>query len=1541
LDMLLTVYAKKLPKRFTLQSFEIIMNLHTTLRHLNKHDRSTKWLDLAASFKIHAVMKKGLPDSIGKRQCKVVLDVNEVELDINFDRLTRDMRAGDKLTNKLHLLIMDDPLVQSDRKVRREHLLRMQAPDKNKAVEEQIMRMKRFKQELNSEEDYYGIKVHPDRRARLRKKFEEKEALTKRAQLRMEAKQKAREDARIADELARKEALEKLEEIKRDRLAYEARLRECKIMSIEDAAATMFRAIFPYPDPEPDPEPEPEVPAVDPVEEAARAEREAEEERERERQAELARREAVRKERQERREREDREAVDRMIRELMSEEERAKHKERQKAKKDEQKALAHAARDAAHVKAADGSPETRTYPTPLPESADRDFMAAFTVSVPAEVTGDKREQAFLEALEEKERKDRAAARAEKAKAKKTSKPTPGPATELARRAPILTEKEKLMQKAHDLAKKEEEEAAAKAKGSPNKEEMTNYQRRALIKKEKEKEHQAQLAMEAMAMKEADRIRQEKAAKKLAEKRAIAEQERLLAEAIAAEAALLAAADNSQPDAESSPLASSQTIPATAASKSGSPKKTVAAPAPGAARGKKKNDESSDSDAAASMRRKRPDRKATPGSKSVTTQQKVPARKASPGVEQSSLPPIAAPAAVGLEPAVKVKEEPAAAESRPVSAVPVLPPISARVEEPAPAVAPSPSKPVSAEPQQRILSAKSTKSESTRPESGKAAPRKPTPEKPRTSAAAESHANVPSAKSTKSESGKAAPLSASSEKPSVKSGPSTAETRTPPRAPSAKSTKSDGGRPESGKAAPRQSTADAPVKSSTPAASKPSTPSNEDYLQQKKKGIADESAEAQAEELEQYELASPSKRMHNFHDNEVNEDAIPDLDESGYQFFMGQSSLDGSFDDDGSYHFDDGGSDYNFEGNLDPESDELLEKYFFNSAEGEDDEFENFIADYEDQEALQDNAPAFVVHDINRPLMLPTFQDLAYLPTETFEFLIPKSDDGELRLIIRYDDAGGGEGVEDDEDSDRGHHRRGLFLHGFKANCKAENLDLLKIGDEILAVNGVSIAGQHLFFLVSLLEEFVADDSVMLKIRRRYDVDQEGKNLRTNLTQMYGTSRKLTRDQLIELEENDDLLMEDMEELSQAEADEADEDHIDVEPPDPMFSTTQSMGGAGIVPNTLFEDTLKSRKASPKKRAPVPLDTEAADEYEYIVPKSIDGTLRLIILKAEASPRPTIAGSAPMTVDDERIPGGLYIHGFKANSKAEESGLLKVGDELTAVNGVDIRGKELHDIADVLEEYLLDDFIVVKIRRRRVMISSLRPDSSFHQSVKQQWQETQVKSQIVVHDWNEFDDDEENEEQVRHLLDFGRPLPPSKPGTAAGSRIGTAAAGASRSQSDGGAYITPTKRATSSRGASARRLSSTPILRLQTPNSIKAMRKLPTDILQFTIPKTNGELCLYIRHEDEGIDGGHGLFIHGFKQVAVFDDLDGGDSEFEEDIAYERSLVEQQGLIKIGDELITINGIDVEGKYLEDVVAALRNHSGDEIPVCIKRRPIAQ
>ena len=161
-------------KRFTLPCFELVLHLHTSLRRYSRSEQKSRWLDILASFKIHAVQKKGFPDTIGKRQFLVILDVNEISIDIDFDKLTKDMRTHDKVCTKLHALLLDDPLVNSDRKARREALLKLQSSDKNKATETHILRMKKFREEMIAEENAVGIRVHPDRRERLKKKFEEK-----------------------------------------------------------------------------------------------------------------------------------------------------------------------------------------------------------------------------------------------------------------------------------------------------------------------------------------------------------------------------------------------------------------------------------------------------------------------------------------------------------------------------------------------------------------------------------------------------------------------------------------------------------------------------------------------------------------------------------------------------------------------------------------------------------------------------------------------------------------------------------------------------------------------------------------------------------------------------------------------------------------------------------------------------------------------------------------------------------------------------------------------------------------------------------------------------------------------------------------------------------------------------------------------------------------------------------------------------------------------------------------------------------------------
>ena len=70
-------------------------------------------------------------------------------------------------------------------------------------------------------------------------------------------------------------------------------------------------------------------------------------------------------------------------------------------------------------------------------------------------------------------------------------------------------------------------------------------------------------------------------------------------------------------------------------------------------------------------------------------------------------------------------------------------------------------------------------------------------------------------------------------------------------------------------------------------------------------------------------------------------------------------------------------------------------------------------------------------------------------------------------------------------------------------------------------------------------------------------------------------------------------------------------------------------------------------------------------------------------------------------------------------------------------------------------------------------------------------------------------------------------------------------------------------------------------------------------LEVLVEKSDGELKVHIRHDDEG--DRHGLFVHGFRPGSL-----------------------AEGVLEIGDELLEVNGHVVKSKYLEDLVLALRD-----------------
>ena len=60
---------------------------------------------------MHSVHRRGYAVSISKKAFKLILDVNELDLNIDMGRLTKDVSKVDQYATKLHMLLLDDPLI--------------------------------------------------------------------------------------------------------------------------------------------------------------------------------------------------------------------------------------------------------------------------------------------------------------------------------------------------------------------------------------------------------------------------------------------------------------------------------------------------------------------------------------------------------------------------------------------------------------------------------------------------------------------------------------------------------------------------------------------------------------------------------------------------------------------------------------------------------------------------------------------------------------------------------------------------------------------------------------------------------------------------------------------------------------------------------------------------------------------------------------------------------------------------------------------------------------------------------------------------------------------------------------------------------------------------------------------------------------------------------------------------------------------------------------------------------------------------------------
>lgn len=213
LELLIVTYSKKMPKRVTVLDFEEIIHKHTSFRKISAKLRRNRWLELLSSFKMQKIMKPGVPDSIGKKEFKTILEVNDIDIDVDLVRLTKDMRIADNYGNRLHMLLVEDPLISGN----------FSSKDVVSIKEvRKCTRMKEFENKLAVEEEQYSEFARERAAVKMAAAFQQKQQLDEERTQRVKEKERLRLEYKKQQEDEKSAALARLEQIREEREAIEA-----------------------------------------------------------------------------------------------------------------------------------------------------------------------------------------------------------------------------------------------------------------------------------------------------------------------------------------------------------------------------------------------------------------------------------------------------------------------------------------------------------------------------------------------------------------------------------------------------------------------------------------------------------------------------------------------------------------------------------------------------------------------------------------------------------------------------------------------------------------------------------------------------------------------------------------------------------------------------------------------------------------------------------------------------------------------------------------------------------------------------------------------------------------------------------------------------------------------------------------------------------------------------------------------------------------------------------------------------------------------
>ena len=150
IELLILVYGKTVPNRLKLSEFELVVLKHTSYKALEKQERKHKWIELIESFRIQSIKLRPGDEcwTIGRRQLRTILDVNDLAIVFDVTVFTSDLKRSDRYSNKIHMLLLDDPLVSGKR------LSRSNTPASLEALTRaENKRLEQFKRRIAAEED--------------------------------------------------------------------------------------------------------------------------------------------------------------------------------------------------------------------------------------------------------------------------------------------------------------------------------------------------------------------------------------------------------------------------------------------------------------------------------------------------------------------------------------------------------------------------------------------------------------------------------------------------------------------------------------------------------------------------------------------------------------------------------------------------------------------------------------------------------------------------------------------------------------------------------------------------------------------------------------------------------------------------------------------------------------------------------------------------------------------------------------------------------------------------------------------------------------------------------------------------------------------------------------------------------------------------------------------------------------------------------------------------------------------------------------------